>query len=403
MKAVRARPAAGDERLTAREGLLRACGRFRLGPPEGERLARAASEASEADWSAVLAEAIRRGGGGLLFHHLCAAGAEPPAALRDEYRRIAASNVAWGAELRRLGGALREAGVPVLLIKGAALQEDVYQNSGVRLMEDVDWVLRGEAQERAATGGLEDLGYRPWGEAYRELWVSGSFLLDLHRHPLGDERIEARTSGLAGEGAPEEAIWRRARRSPLGEPYLVPAAEDHLLILCAHLMKHSFEPGIWFADLEALLAYEPAFDWAAALARARAWGLIRPLAYAFRNLGALEGEGAQAPALPERVREALREVRPTRLDRALLALAARSAPLAGEKPEWERPPVANLLWLSSQEGLGAKARLLWEAAFPRDEVMAQIFPGYRPSLRWWYVLRRAGALLRLGIRLARRL
>jgi len=91
------------------------------------------------------------------------------------------------------------------------------------------------------------------------------------------------------------------------------------------------------------------------------------------------------------------------LDRLLLSLAGRSTRLRGEKEEWERPPIANLLWLSSQEGLWAKLGLLREAAFPRHEVMAQIYPGYRPALRGWFLLRRAADLLRLALRLAGRL
>ncbi|MEE9274022.1 MAG: nucleotidyltransferase family protein [bacterium] len=366
---------------------------------EAGRFARGASEASEAVWCEAVEEALRRGAGGLLFHHLRAAGVEPPAELRAEHRRIAISNAAWEAELRRLGGALREEGVRVLLIKGAALQESVYRDAGLRRMDDVDWVVRQEAELEAATQALEALGYER-DETYSNLWARGNLLIDLHRNVWGDERVVSRAR-LAGGGM-NEGVWARSRSSFLGEPYRIPAPEDHLLILCAHLMKHNFEPGIWFADLEAILLQEERFDWKAALDRARAWGLVRPLSYAFRSMGALAagGLGGAPPLLPEEVRGALEGVRPTRLDGFLLSLAARGRWIEGEKEEWEQPPVANLLWLSSLEGLRAKARLLWEAAFPRGEVMGEIYPSYRPSLRWWFMARRAGDLLRLGAHLA---
>ncbi|MBI4251150.1 MAG: nucleotidyltransferase family protein, partial [Candidatus Tectomicrobia bacterium] len=216
--------------------------------------------------------------------------------------------------------------------------------------------------------------------------------------------VPAGGGGGPGGGA-DGAVWARSRPAPLGEPFWVPAPEDHLLILSAHLMKHSFEPGIWFTDLEALLRAEPALDWGAVISRAGEWGLLRPLAYSLRGLGLLDGPrfGAPALALPAAARGALMAARPGPLDRLLLSLAGRSTRLRGEKEEWERPPIANLLWLSSREGLGAKLGLLWEAAFPRHEVMGQIYPGYRPALRGWFLLRRAADLLRLALRLAARL
>ena len=194
-------------------------------------------------------------------------------------------------------------------------------------------------------------------------------------------------------------IWARARPSALGGPYLMPAPEDHLLILCAHLMKHNLEPGIWFVDLEALLRETGDFDWEAALDRAERWGLLRPLAFAFTNLGALErGGGPMSGLLPHGVREKLAAVRPTLLEKFLLPLAAKGEKLPGEKEEWERVPIGNLLWLSSQASAWARLCLLWEAAFPRGGAMAEIYPSYRPALRWWFMLLRAGELFRLGAR-----
>lgn len=401
---------AGDRAAARRplEVLLSLDSRFRLEAGELDLLARAAREASPEEWEEVVAETLFRWTAGLLSHHLRRAGVEPPAKLQEEYRRVALEAVLDEAELGRLGPALRAAGVEVLLIKGAVLKGLVYTNPGLRPSDDSDWVVRAPEGWEAACRVLAAQGYRPSEEGSDAAWEQGRFVVELHRNVLGDERVLARLpgggDGAGGEG-PDGAVWARSLPSPLGEPYRMPAAEDHLLILCAHLMKHNLEPGIWFADLEALLLAHPGFDWEAALARASAWGLLRPLAYALRSLGLLGGGRPGAPALPlpPPVREALAEVRPGRLDRLLLSLAGRSARLRGEKEEWERPPVANLLWLSSQRGLGAKFRLLAEAAFPRHEVIGQIYPRYRPALRGWFLLRRAADLLRLAARLAVRL
>ena len=102
--------------------------------------------------------------------------------------------------------------------------------------------------------------------------------------------------------------------------------------------------------------------------------------------------------LPPGVRERLAAVRPTLLEKILLPLAAKGEKLPGEKEEWERVPIGNLLWLSSQATPWAKVRLLWEAAFPVGGAMSEIYPSYRPALRWWFLARRAGELIRLGAR-----
>ena len=392
--------------ICPREVLLALDSRFRLEPGELDLLARAAREASPAEWEGVIEETLFRWTAGVLCHHLRGAGVEPPAKLQKEYRRIALEAVQDEAELRRLGPALRAGGVAVLLIKGAALKGLVYGNPGLRPADDSDWVVRTSGEWEAARHVLADHGYRVSEGGYDATWERERFVVELHRNVIGDERVEARAqAGREGGRGEEEAVWARSRPAPQGEPFRVPAPEDHLLILCAHLMKHNLEPGIWFTDLEALLRSEAGLDWGAVLSRARARGLLRPLAYALRSLGALGGGEFGAPPLdlPPGVRGALMEVRPGALDRLLLSLAGRSTRLRGEKEEWERPPIANLLWLSSQEGLWAKLGLLREAAFPRHEVMAQIYPGYRPALRGWFLLRRAADLLRLALRLAGRL
>lgn len=399
---------AGKAEIRPGEVLLSLGSRFELEPGEREALARAAREASPAEWEEVIEEALFRWTGGVLCHHLRGAGVEPPPRLQEEYRRIALEAVLGEAELKRLGPALREEGARVLLIKGAALKGLIYANPGLRPTDDSDWVVRTPGEWEAACRALAALGYRPSKGGLGATWERGRFVVELHRNVIGDERVEARVPAGGGGGpggGADGAVWARSRPAPLGEPFWAPAPEDHLLILCAHLMKHSFEPGIWFTDLEALLRAEPALGWGAVISRAGEWGLLRPLAYSLRSLGLLEGPrfGAPALALPAAARGALMAAMPGPLDRLLLSLAGRSTRLRGEKEEWERPPIANLLWLSSREGLGAKLGLLWEAAFPRHEVMGQIYPGYRPALRGWFLLRRAADLLRLALRLAARL
>ena len=261
-------------------------------------------------------------------------------------------------------------------------------------------MLAGHFDWETAKRELRTLGYKPSGHGDDSRWKRGPFIVELHHNVLGDERVAARISGLGASNAEIDGeVWARARPLVLGEPFLMPAPEDHLLIMCAHLMKHGFEPCIWFVDLEALLLETESFDWAAALDRADRWGLLRAVAFAFRNLGALggiENLGERGDLLPPGVRAQLAEIRLTSLDSYLLTLAAKGERISGEKKEWRRVPIGNLLWLSSQPTFAGKIRLLWEASFPRGEVMEEIYPDYRPAMRWWFMARRAADLVRLG-------
>lgn len=377
-------------------------GRYRLTKKELESLFQAAHKASEDEWKVAIEESRYWETAGLFCHHLREAGVQPHKKLKGEYKWIALSNTMIEVELIRLAPALLKAGVRVLLIKGTALHQSVYKNPGVRNFEDSDWVFPDRAAADSAAHVLGSMGYKLSRKHSGTLWKRGPFKMEFHLNTLGDERVAARIAGLdAKSGVIDDEVRSRSRSAVLGAPYFEPAPEDHLLILCAHLMKHNFEPGIWFADLEALLAETENFDWDAVLERARRWGLLRSLAFAFRNLGALEAEdriGGRGNILPPRVRETLMEVHPTRVDAYFLALAARGERISGEKKEWERVPLANLLWLSSQRTLSGKIRLLWEAAFPRHEVMSEIFLDYRAGLRWWFMVRRAVDLIRLGAR-----
>lgn len=377
-------------------------GRYRLTKKELESLFHAAQTASEDEWKVAVEESIYRETAGLFCHHLREAGVEPPNILKAEYKWTALSNTMIEVELIRLAPELHQVGVRVLLIKGTALHQSVYKNPGVRNFEDSDWVFPDRAAADSAAHVLGSLGYESSGNQDNSVWKHGPFKMEFHMNTLGDERVAARIAGLeAKNGLIDGEVWSRSRPTVLGAPYLMPAPEDHLLILCAHLMKHNLEPGIWFADLEALLVETEDFDWDAVLERAWRWRLIRPLAFAFRNFGALEVEdriGGRGGILPPRVQKTLMEVHPTRMDAYFLALAATGGQISGEKKEWARVPLANLLWLSSQRTLSGKIRLLWEAAFPRHEVMSEIYPDYRAGLRWWFMARRAVDLIRLGAR-----
>ncbi len=398
--------AAGERVVLAREVLLASCGRFLLNPEMRERLVRAAGEATSADWSEVVEKALHIGGGGLLHHHLTAAGVAPPSELREAYRWIATLNADWEEEHRRIGEALREVDVPVLLIKGAALQERVYQDAGLRCMEDADWVLREETGRAAAIRVLGTLGYRQADSAFPNIWEREDFLIDLHTSFLGDDRIRARTrsaresergggggGGNMGTGASLHSgrvLFRSRPRRPYADS-LQPSYEAQLR--AGPLVFRPRSPSRRGAGLR--LGRHPGKGprlGGAALSRLCFLGPRRP---GGRGGGVLRLHSSSRKDTKNFDRGSPNSARP----HAALNCGQRGEADGRKNGMANGPPVANLLCLSSADGLRAKFGLLWEAVFPRDEVMAQIYSAYRPINRWWFMAVRTGSLLRLGTRI----
>src|SRR5262249_50628951 len=172
----------------------------------------------------------------LLYCHVRAQQGVPRAVLREleeTYLANSARNLFIDAALRQALGALREADVPALLLKGAALVETVYDDPAQREMLDLD-VLVPRAELRRAAAALEPLGY-----------AAGGSEAAAHHAPalIGEQRIVAvelhHHIVIGGEGRRFDIddLWRRARPAPDGT-HLLPAPADLLLHVCLHFTRN---------------------------------------------------------------------------------------------------------------------------------------------------------------------
>jgi hypothetical protein len=188
--------------------------------------------------------------------------------------------------------ALRARAIPLLLLKGAALQRGTYPY-GARPMVDVD-VLVPARRWREAVSAVEAVGFARLDDARRPFTVRHDYVralaasagpvVELHR-------------GLAPRwqfSPPLHPLFERARREPDG--FLVPAPVDLFLSLAVHAAKHAFAlPLRSFVDglLVARLVSPGAVIQAAQAARARrataAWLVL------LLDLG-LPGDGWSAAA-----------------------------------------------------------------------------------------------------------
>jgi hypothetical protein len=148
---------------------------------------------------------------------------------------------------------LNEAGIPVMLIKGAALNITAYADKALRPMADID-VLVPHNRAREAIDKIESLGWTPcFRNQYRLVEVAhachfvgpGNTELDLHWHLLHSDCSPLADRGFWDRSIPH--VWN-------GVPICVPSTEDQLLHACEHGARYNLIPPLrWLSDATLLI------------------------------------------------------------------------------------------------------------------------------------------------------
>jgi hypothetical protein len=183
---------------------------------------------------------------------------------RQSYRLQTLRAAVREGEIESLSALLGSAGVDAVLVKGWAAGR-AYPEQGLRPTGDIDLCVRSEQYRKA-----KEVLASPEG---RRFWV------DLHEGvaELGDRaaaELYGRTRVLRLGGA---------RVRVLGE-------EDHLRLLCYHLLRHGAWRPVWLCDVAASFESRGAgFDWDYLLGGRRADWVLSALGLAHRLLGASIG------------------------------------------------------------------------------------------------------------------
>jgi len=132
---------------------------------------------------------------------------------------------------------LGDAGVDALLVKGLAAAR-AYTEAGLRPFGDIDICVRPGELERAARALATPEGARLWVDL-KEGWEESD--------TRDFDELLARSEALSfGDGG-------GAR---------VPSAEDHLRLVCLHMLRHGAWRPLWMCDVAAALEGRPKnFDW----------------------------------------------------------------------------------------------------------------------------------------------
>jgi hypothetical protein len=294
--------------------------------------------------------------------------------LEKAFHTSAARNALLFYGVFQVLGRFREAGIPVVVLKGAALAERAYGSFALRTMSDVDLWLRDEGIERA-TAIMQKLGCRERVKGSRppalqalaggERQFFGKWgLIELHWSPfpgwwlrwaavVDDDAVWARAEPLVMEGLTPSSTQN---------PELVRrlAAEDMVIQVSVHLaVHHRFSVGTVRGLMDiALTARTRPVDWSVVVERAEQWR-VKVAVWTALNLA------KQLIGLPSAYR-ALERLRPSPVRRVLLQrLVSPESVLEGKdlRGKWKR----YLIWLLLVDRPRDIGRLVFRTLWPERE------------------------------------
>jgi hypothetical protein len=329
--------------------------------------------AADLDWEGLFALACEERLTGLLYvlgrSHPGLWPAAFQARLRSaRYRTLVHGG--WCAEqVRALLDGLDEAGVAAVALKGWARMAMLYgEDPSRRVADDVDLLVLPE-EAPAAEGVLQRLGYRgllrePWpgyrwryhnswayrlaqAEARSALFFSVGLHWGLLNTPFYDRRMPVRA--LLARARPVVVAGVAARGL---------AAEDDLVYACGHLaVHHGYDAALFrYYEIASLVRQAgPALDWAAVLARARAWRMVVPVQRTLARVERLWPGTVPAGRLAQ-----IAALRPTRAERVIHRL------LVGRQENSSLR--AAVQWLT-MAGVARRMRFALEVVFPSPAYM----------------------------------
>jgi len=345
----------------------------------------AACLADTVTWSKVVAEARRLHVTPLLYAGLKAVseGGVPPS-IMEALRCATLAAGARSARLEQAAGsvvaAAWDAGIPLLVLKGLALQNLAYPAGVVRVMDDVD-VLVSPAHRPQLRDLLRRRGYRDDVRGEEDFFAPDlSYSIDVHTHVVNTTRLPARAA-LWLESFDE--IWRRRRPFHLGSvPAWTLGPQDTLQHLAMHAVHHHGMQGtMWMADLAAAMR-----TWPDTLhgVRDAPSGVRRSAWYCLEVLAARGGVSAPGSCA------ALQPGRRFPGERRLLALVARDQ--AGSH-------IRYALTLACLPRWSDRAAFVRQMIFPSEPVYATAFgdAGPPPPQGWLTHWRHAVRLVASGL------
>ena len=314
--------------------------------------------------------------------------------LRLEYYSLMCFGDHWLGQIKLILSTLNEAGIPVIVLKGWAVIQTVYEGDySQRVYDDMD-ILVHPKDVNAAALILEKLGWkvverRPGfdrryfnAQAYyhgeQSLFLGRVFLIGFHwgllRHPVYDpKQIDV------------GVLFERAHPLEIaGIPILELSIEDHIVYNCAHIVLHHHSDVGWYRYYELAAAIKKAgvgLDWQRVLQNATDWKLILPLQKVSKRI-----EEYWPEVLPDAVSISIERLEP--------ALSERLIQVWYEKTNNSLVSEHIITWLA-MPGIKKRISFILEDVFPDRAYMTKYYGkapgGVWPLLyfrRYYYLIRK---------------
>jgi len=217
---------------------------------------------SGSDWDEVIQQSIEHRVAPLFFDRFKTNTHVPIEVLQRLqaiYYQNALRNTRLYSELSKILGALESEGIPIIVLKGAALAELIYQNIALRPMVDVDLLAKSEDMRRIDKVLLQ-LGYKSHS-------VYSNHPLQWGRHtPYTNKVINVEVHPELDDFPPNLSPWINLSPEKIASNDAFILGPEHFLLhLCLHLDTH-FAKGeaqlIWWCDIiEILEHYREKVNW----------------------------------------------------------------------------------------------------------------------------------------------
>lgn len=312
--------------------------------------------------------------------------------LGETVRKTLMNNLRKQAHLRDMLALLKEANIPVMLLKGLWLGEAVYRDLKARATGDIDLLLRLEDMPRFTklvlehgfdlpknTANICDLA--PAKNEFPLVHPTRKSFFDIHW---------ALTFSPFEKPVDEEKFWQRSEIYTIaGKPCRTLCVEDHLLYLCFHAAVHhrfNYIGPRALLDIASLIAQPTRqIDWNDLVIRSRelAWerGVWLMLDLTRKHLG------SQVP------QSVLDELCPSCSDDQFIHSIAMDA-LFLDQPKTNKLHI-NIIRLAEERSLLKRTALFYKRIFPASEEIATKFMTSvnSPGFRWLY-FKRIGLMVR---------
>jgi hypothetical protein len=355
--------------------------------------ARRIAHTEDVDWDQFLRQALVHTVAPLVYYTLRDDRDILPDRVREElriaYYQASASNALLYEELADILRAFHGAGIPVILLKGAALAQGTYGNVALRPMSDLDILVRDEAMLRAE-GLLAQRGYAVLKGAhsglrhmtFKNTARSTHTLVEIHSHVV--------SSPYYRQAMPEQWLWQDPAALAIdGVPALTLSPEATIVHSCLHFLDHIAVQGtlLWLCDI-AEVVQRKNVDWDRLTRATGEFRIVLPVRSLLETCQETLGL-----SLPGQVLDRIRSLRPGFVERRAYQFCLSNSRSTASK---------TLFDFLATPGLVPRVRLLSSRLFPPRSYIRTRYSVSNPVLVPFYYLRMILAAVVDAIRSVRR-